>query len=561
MFPFASALAAGVGLSVLSLVAQAPPSKSRSAPQRPSASKPAAVPSLGAVSFPNSGAPAAQQAFLRGVAWLHSFGYEDAMDAFREAQKVDPSFALAYWGEALSFDQPLWFMEEPDKGRAVLRKLGATPAERRTKARSAREQGYLAAVEALYSEGDTRSRHLKYSQAMGTLAAAHPEDDEAQLFYALSLLSVLPRGDQSVPQRQKAGAMAEAVFRKNPQHPGAAHYIIHAYDHGALAPKALAAARAYAKIAPAASHALHMPAHTFVQLGYWEEAAATDRASWDTSVQWAAGRGLPNTMRDFHSLTWLHYEWTQLGRFREAAGALALVDEALKMARPSDAIGGHHFSDAIGRGIGVESLRLDRGSMRARYIIESERWSEMRGQGAFDGIDELFALGMSAAMLKDRGRVEAVIQELRIAAAPGKPAELREQAEIMLYEMQAIHLFAQGRHADAFAEMDRATALQARMPKPIGRPYPVKGADELYGELLLEAGRAQAAIEWFEKALRRTPNRSRSVIGLARAKAAGGDAAGSRKAYEQFLQNWRNADPNLPEVAEAREGVRGAGVQ
>lgn len=557
MLRFASALAAGVGLSVLSLVAQAPPPKSRPAPQRPAASTPAAVPSLGAVSFPNSGAPAAQQAFLRGVAWLHSFGYEDAMDAFREAQKVDPSFALAYWGEALSFDQPLWYMEEPDKGRAVLRKLGATPAERRAKAKTAREQGYLAAVEALYSEGDTRSRHLKYSQAMGTLAAAHPEDDEAQLFYALSLLSVLPRGDQSVPQRQKAGTMAEAVFRKNPQHPGAAHYIIHAYDHGALAPKALAAARAYAKIAPAASHALHMPAHTFVQLGYWEEAAVTDRASWDTSVQWAARRGLPNTMRDFHSLTWLHYEWTQLGRFREAAGALVLVDEALKVARPTDAIGGHHYSDAIGRGIGVESLRLDRGSMRARYIIESERWGEMRGQGSFDGIDELFALGMSAAMLKDRGRVEAVIQELRIAAAPGKPAELREQAEIMLYEMQAIHLFAQGRHADAFAEMDRATAMQARMPKPIGRPYPVKGADELYGELLLEAGRAQAAIEWFEKALRRTPNRSRSVIGLARAKAAAGDAAGSRKAYEQFLQNWRNADPNLPEVAEARGALRG----
>ena len=555
MLRFASALAAGLGLSALSLVAQAPPPKARPAPHRPVVSKPAAVPSLGAVSFPNSGAPAAQQAFLRGVAWLHSFGYEDAMDAFREAQKVDPSFALAYWGEALSFDQPLWFMEEPDKGRAVLRKLGATPAARQAKAKTSREQGYLAAVDALYSDGDTRSRHLKYSQAMGTLAAAHPEDDEAQLFYALSLLSVLPRGDQSVPQRQKAGAMAEAVFRKNPQHPGAAHYIIHAYDHGALAPKALGAARAYAKIAPAASHALHMPAHTFVQLGYWDEAAATDQASWDASVQWAARRGLPATMRDFHSLTWLHYEWTQLGRFKEAAGALALVDQALKVARPTDAIGGHHDGDAIGRGIGPESLRLDRGSMRARYIIESERWGEMKGQGSFDGIDELFALGMSAAMLEDSGRVEAVIGELRKASAPGQPAELREQAEIMRYEMQAIHLFAQGRHAEAFGEMDRATTLQGRMPKPIGRPYPVKGADELYAELLLKAGRPQAAIEWFDKALRRTPNRSRSVIGLARAKAAAGDAAGSRKAYEPFLQNWRKADPNLPELKEARSAL------
>lgn len=538
-----------------------PPAPRTSGPQAPktsgpTTSPPRGTPVLGAVTFPNSGAPAAQAAFLRGVAWLHSFGYEDAIDAFQEAQTIDPSFALAYWGEALSFDQPLWFMEEPAKGRAALRKLGATEAERRAKAKTPREQSYLAAVEALYSDGDTRSRHLKYSDAMAKLAAAFPDDDEAQVFHALGLLSVLPRGDQSLPLRQKAGAIAEAVFTKNPQHPGAAHYIIHAYDHGSLAPKALAAARAYAKIAPAASHALHMPAHVFVQLGYWDEAAVTDKASWDASVQWAARRRLPVSARDFHSLTWLHYEWTQLGRFREAAGALAQVDEAMRGVKAGDTVGGHHYADsAIGRGSGLEVLRLARGSMRARYVLESERWREMQGQGGFDGIDELFALGMSAAMLKDRARVEAAIEELRKASAPGQPAELREQAEIMHHEMQAIHLFAQGRHADAFLQMDRATTLQARMPKPIGRPYPVKGADELYGELLLEGGRAQAAIEWFEKTLRRTPNRSRAVLGLARAKAAAGDAAGSRQAYQQFLQNWKSADPNLPEVKEARTAV------
>jgi predicted Zn-dependent protease len=132
---------------------------------------------------------------------------------------------------------------------------------------------------------------------------------------------------------------------------------------------------------------------------------------------------------------------------------------------------------------------------------------------------------------------------------------LREQTTIMLHEMQALHLFAQGRQPDAFVEMDRATQLQARMPKPIGRPFPVKGADELYAELLLEAGRAQAAVEWFEKTLQRTPNRSRAVLGLARARARAGNAAGSRQAYEQFLQNWKNADPGLPELKEARAAV------
>lgn len=532
--------------------ASAPAKKTASPPSR----KPAAVPDLGAISFSNSGAPAAQSAFLRGVAWLHSFGYEEAIDAFREAQKADPAFALAYWGESLSFNQPLWFQEEPEKGRAALRKLAATPAERLAKAKTPREQGYLNAVEALWGPGDKRSRDLKYSEAMAALAAKFPQDDEAQSFYAVSLLAMLPRGDQALPMRQKAGAIVEGVFARNPSHPGAAHYILHAYDHGALAGKALPAARAYASIAPAASHALHMPAHAFIQLGYWEEAAATDRLSWDASVQWAARRGFSVVMRDFHSLTWLHYAWTQLGHFKEAQGALALVEEALKTVKPTDVVGGHHYSDStIGRGIGPEALRNDRGSMRARYVIESARWEEMKGQNTFDGIDELFALGFSAVKLGDRARVEAAIEELRKASAPGQPAELREQTEIMLHEMQAVHLFAQGRHADAFAEMDRATMLQGRMPKPIGRPFPVKGADELYAEMLLEAGRPQAAVEWFDKTLRRTPNRSRAILGLARARARAGDAAGSKKAYEQFLQNWRTADPNLPELKEARAAI------
>lgn len=539
---------------------QATPAKKSTAPgptQTAGAGRtPSAIPDLGAISFPTSGSPAAQRAFLRGVGWLHSFGYEEAIDAFREAQKLDPSFAMAYWGEALAFNQPLWFQEEVEKGRAVLRKLGASLAERQAKAKTPREQGYLAAVEALWGEGDKRSRDLRYSEAMATLVAKFPADDEAQTFYALSLLAVMPRGDQSLPLRQKAGAIVEAVLARNPKHPGAAHYIIHAYDHGSLAEKALPAARLYASIAPAASHALHMPAHAFIQLGYWDEAAATDRASWDTSVQWAARRGYSPVMRDFHSLTWLHYAWTQQGRFKEAQGALALVDEALKAARPTDTIGGHHYTDsAIGRGIGPEALRNDRGSMRARYIIESARWTEMQGQATFDGIDELFALGFSAVKLGDRARVEAAIAELRKASAPGQPSELREQTEIMLHEMQAVHLFAQGRHPDAFLEMDRATALQARMPKPIGRPFPVKGADELYAEMLLEAGRPQAAVEWFEKTLRRTPNRSRAVLGLARAHKNAGNAAASRKAYEQFLQNWKNADPGLPELKEARSSV------
>jgi hypothetical protein len=507
---------------------------------------------LGTVTFPNSGAPAAQADFLRGLAWLHSFGYEEAIDAFRAAQKIDPQFVMAYWGEAMSFNQPLWFHEDVAAGRAALAKLGATADIRAAKAKTPRERQYLGAVEVLYGPAEKLTRDKAYADAMGALAAKFPQDDEAQAFYALALLAVLPRGDQALPLRQRAGAIAEGVFTRNAKHPGAAHYILHAYDHPTLAAKALPAARVYAQIAPAASHALHMPAHAFVQLGYWEEASASDQASWDASVAWVQRKGVSIALCDFHSLTWLHYEWTQQGQFKKAADALQLIDAALKVVKPDEQAGGHHYSDSeIGRGSGPLTLRNDRGSLRARYIIESERWSEMKGQGSFDNIDELFALGMASAKSGDIARAEAALKLFIDASAPGHDAGLREQAAVMAKELEALLEFARGRQKEAFAAMDQAAYLQSRMPKPIGRPHPVKGADELYGELLMAAGRAKDAIGWFEKALERTPNRSRSVLGLARAATKAGDAAKSRAAYKQFLSNWKNADPGLPEVKEA----------
>lgn len=525
---------------------------------------------VGRVVFPNSGSAAAQADFLRGVAWLHSFMYEDAIDAFRAAQKIDPSFAMAYWGEAMSFSQPLWFFEEPDKARAALARLAPTADARLAKAKTAREQGFMRAVDALYGAGDTSARAAACLQAMAKLAADNPDDDEAQTFYALAILATLPRGDAALPLRRQAGAVAEKVFARNPNHPGAAHYILHAYDHGTLAVRALPAARAYAKIAPAASHALHMPAHTFLQLGLWDEAAASDEASWNASIEWAKRRGLSVAQRDYHSLSWLQYEWLQQGRFSKTKEAIALVESAFAATKTPAASarqnasaspqhsGGHGYAEGseIGRGSNEAALRNDRGSMRARYIIESERWKEMQGQRTFDNIEELFALGLSAVNLGDAARVRAVIGELTNAAAPAQPAELREQAGLMLREMQALDLFAQGQQARAFAALDQAVTLQNRMPRPIGRPMPVKDVNELYGELELQMGRAGPAATWFERALNRTPNRSRALLGLARAYRNAGDAAKARAAYKKFLNNYRLADPGLPEVAEAREAIK-----
>jgi tetratricopeptide (TPR) repeat protein len=498
--------------------------------------------------------------------------YEDAIDSFRAAQKIDPSFALAYWGEAMSFSQPLWFFEEVPQARAALAKLAPTPEARIAKAQTPREQMFIRAVEALFGPGETAARAASYAGLMSKLAADHPADDEAQTFYALALLSTLPRGDAALPTRKQAGEIAEKVFARNPSHPGAAHYILHAYDHGSLVARALPAARAYAKIAPAASHALHMPAHAFLQVGFWDEAAASDEASWNASIAWATRRGLSIASRDYHSLAWLQYEWTQQGRFSKTKEAIAFVNEAMKASSPQALktsgpqdlrtsplhAGGHGYGEQseIGRGSGEAALRNDRGSMRARYIIESERWQEMKGQTTFDNIEELFALGLSAVNLGDAARVRMVVDEFRKASAPVQPAELREQAEIMLRQMEALDVFARGQHQAAFAVMETAASLQARMPKPIGRPFPVLDVNELYGDLLLQVGRAKEAISRFDRVLARTPNRSRALLGLARAYRNAGDATNARAAYRRFLTNYRLADPGLAEVAEAREALR-----
>ncbi len=556
-------LGLGVGLVCLWLPAcggaPAPspvPDRATTAAPQPVADPAQRTGDLGSISFPATGAATAQEDFLRGVAWLHSFGYEDAIAAFKATQARDADFALAFWGEALAYSQPLWFQEEPAKARAALEKLGPTPEARRAKARTPREQAFLGAVEALWGDGERPARAAAYAEAMGRVASAYPDDDEAQVFYVLALLSTMPRGDLSLPIREQAGRIAEGVFARNPKHPGAAHLILHAYDHGALAARGLAAARAYAAIAPAASHALHMPAHFFVQLGHWQDAAASDAASWQASVDWASRQGEPVTLRDFHSLVWWQYELTQLGQFEAAARVAREVDAALAVATEQDTIGGHHYADSeIGRGSGPLALRNDKGSMRARYVLESQRWQEMAGQSSFDNIDELFVLGVSALELGDAPRARAAYQELERATGPRMDAGLREQASILLLEIEAIAALMDGTPAVAWAKMDEAVALQAKMPKPIGRPYPVKAADEFYGELLLEAGRASDAVGWFEKALVRTPNRSRAVLGLARAHVKAGHRDQGRKAYAQFLANWAEADPGLPEVAEARAAL------
>ncbi|MBI3790767.1 MAG: hypothetical protein HY275_07795, partial [Gemmatimonadetes bacterium] len=256
---------------------------------------------LGTLTFPNSGAAAAQPAFIRGMLLLHSFEYDDAAASFREAQRRDPRFALAYWGEALTHTHQVWNQQDADSARAVLRKLAPTATARRALARTPREQGYLDAVEVLYGEGSKAHRDTAYAEAMAQLSRAYPDDDEAAVLHATALFG-LTQGVRDVPLYMRAGAIAQAVFRHNPQHPGAAHMVIHAFDDPTHAPLGLYAARAYSTIAPGAMHAQHMTTHIFLALGLWDDVVKQNIvAAGPDSSRWRPG----------HYTSWLHYAYLQ----------------------------------------------------------------------------------------------------------------------------------------------------------------------------------------------------------------------------------------------------------
>ena len=272
---------------------------------------------LGSVDFKNSGNDAAQPAFQRGVALLHSFEYEDAAEAFREAQKADASLALAYWLEALTYSHVLWAEEKLEASRAVLNRLAPTAEARLAKAKTERERGFGAAVEAFYADAGLPIRAAAFADAMTSLATRFPDDHEAAAFASLANMMAFftSPAAQRVKYNQPVQQHALRVFRANSQHPGAAHYLIHFVDmNPRAAADALEFARAYDKIAPDAEHALHMPSHVFLPLGLWEDVVRSNERAWAAARRENLAKNASPADNSWHSLDWLHYAYLQLGR-------------------------------------------------------------------------------------------------------------------------------------------------------------------------------------------------------------------------------------------------------
>jgi tetratricopeptide (TPR) repeat protein len=467
---------------------------------------------LGTINFPTSAKPSAQGPFLVGVKALYNFEFDIAAEAFQQAQKADPPFALAYWGEAMSFNHPLWAQQDLAAARRVLERLAPTAAARAAKAPAGKERDLMEAAEVLFGAGDKLARDIAYAAAMGKLHAKYPADDEVACLYALSLLGTGRAGVSNTRNAMQAAAISQEIFQRNPKHPGAAHYIIHSFDDPDHAILSLTAARAYSKIAPSAAHALHMPSHIFVQLGMWDDVVASNVVAYKAAVDLAEAKKLPRGREDFHTLSWLQYAYLQQGKFDDAQKC---VDQA-KAVADKDA---------------APNIRDGYASMKARQIVESEKWEYLAlptgpvkdgGAPGYDGSAAyVFAAGASALNLGDLTTAKIAIEKLkamRTQAESGSNAYRAKPFAIMEKELAAVLVFKETKDAAAAERLIKeATEIELSMDAPSGPADPIKPSFELYGAVLLQLNRPAEAAAQFQQSLTRMPNRRAALDGLKRA--------------------------------------------
>jgi hypothetical protein len=456
---------------------------------------------LGTVAFETSCSPPVGAAFNRGVALLHSFAYSASEQQFRDVARVDPSCAMAHWGIALTYYHPLWTSPDAEHLRQGMQEIDAA---RRTPA-TPREQEYIEAAASFYRDSDHLShanRAQAYEHAMASVAAHYPADTEAQIFYSLALLATAPPTDGTHANQKHAAQILEPLYRKFPEHPGLAHYLIHAYDSPELASRGLTAARDYSRIAPAAPHALHMPSHIFTRLGLWQDSVTSNLAARQAAHDQA------DMGEELHAMDYLTYAYLQLGRFSDAE---RVVREATNMT--SLAAGDFKIGYAAN-------------AMPVRLAIERGQWSSAAAlQPLADSSPQVAAIVYwAAAVGKARdGHPEraaddlAKIKECHQKLKAGGNAYWATQAIILEQEARAWVAIASGDAETAIALMSAAAIKEDAVEKLPVTPGPIVPAREQLGEILLASERPAEALREFQAALQAAPRRRGALIGAATA--------------------------------------------
>jgi tetratricopeptide (TPR) repeat protein len=453
---------------------------------------------LGTVTFATSCTPAVKAEFDRAMALLHSFAYAASAQAFREVTTRDPNCAIAHWGIAMSLFHQLW---EPPSGEAL--REGAEQVRRAVEIRagSRRERQYVEALGSYYADAEHEPaavRADRYARAMAEVTRDNPQDAEAQILYALALIATAPPSDKTHANQKSAAAILEPIFRRQPQHPGVPHYLIHAYDSAELAPQGLAAARAYSKIAPSAPHALHMPSHIFTRLGLWDDSIASNQAARVAAHQHG------DLGEELHAMDYLTYAFLQGGRYTEAEQLV--VELRSKMSVPAAQFKIGYAATAMPVRLAVERRAWDSTASlevlphSAPQVAALVYWARALGQAR---------AGHPRAADAEVDRLSACLRALQSAGS----TYWATQVEVLLKEAQAWRLVADGQAEAALVSLRAAADEEDAVEKLPVTPGPVVPAREQLGELLLDLNHPQQALQEFRTALTLAPARRGALVG------------------------------------------------
>lgn len=518
--PFAIAAAAAVGLSL------AQPTLGQSDGSQ-----------LGTVHFDTSCKPEAQKLFDRGMLYQHSFWYRASQQVFGDVLKADPECGIAYWGIALSL---LWNPHVPTPAKNLAEGANAIAKGKSVGTKTQREGDYLDGLGAMYADYekvDHRTRMQAYAKAMEQLAQRYPNDDEAQIYYALALNTSASPADKTYANQLKGAAILEPIAIRQPQHPGVAHYLIHLYDYPPIAEKGLEAARRYAKVAPAAAHAQHMPSHIFTRVGYWKESIASNVES----------SRVANTDKEghdqLHAMDYLVYAYLQLGQDEKAA---TVIDEMNAVTGFTETfIAGPYALAASPARYAVE-----RGDWKAAAALQV-RASPLAHVQAVTHFAR--ALGAARSGNPEAAKADiAKLAELRDKLRDAKDAYWSEQVDIQRQVATAWMLQAEGKRDDALKVMSAAADAEDKTEKHPVTPGVPKPARELYGVMLLESGNAKDALVAFEATLKKEPNRLGAYVGAAKAAEKSGESAKAQEYYSKVVAIADAADSTRTEVTDAR---------
>lgn len=508
---------------------------------------------LGKLNFNVSGDDVAMPYFEKGMLLLHNFEYTDAAQEFEMAQLLDPNLVMAYWGEAMCYNQPLWFQQDYEKGKGALFKLGVKANERLEKAPTEMEKGFISSIELLYGEDkDVKVRNEKYEAAMADLYAKHSGNEEIAAFYALALLGNCYTGEE-----QEKYDLASRVLMKlnaaNPEHPGALNYMIHLYDAPDKAYKGRKAADAYFTLAADSKYALHAPSHIYMANGEWAKYVTCNEASWKAAEAWVKKRKKSLEDRDYHSLWWLQYGYLQQGKYAKAQELLMNMKLDSRYSRS-------------------ERLRFHLAMMRGHYMMESGKWHSDAGSieiptNGFNVstknmcffVDGMIALEkhdlpkvdwflnqMTDQRMVEQNRTEAfkdfrTYSTIAIERNTGLEQELW-LAEVLEWELQALRALKTNKLEEAEGFIVKAIALEDKTSYEPGPPVVLKPAHEVYGEILLAMNNSTKAVEQFDLSLKRAPGRSLSLLGKYQALKNLGESQKAAQIKDMLMTNWQDAD-------------------